>query len=361
MGFASVNNQNAVNKTTPLSQEIPQKESIVFGPDDISSKLTVSPQKNFFLDFFGASVQIAKNLLPASSAFEAVKFENKRKKTEFLQKENNKTHEFDIKFGNDLINGMVLFLDSAKKQDFKEGKTQDQKWIIHFNHSASFYETELAAMQVLGKDIQSNVLVFNYRGIGESRGMFSRIEDLMVDGSLCTRYLLAHGILEKNILVHGHALGGALGLNVAALYDKIGVMAAGCFSSLSKAASARVPLSGQFLAKFGWDLDALSAYEKIKAKKLIIYHKQDNVVPYKESSLYKALKEKIKSSPAAVEEKIDQGIVKNSLKAEYKPARVKLRHKFDFVTDAAHHYPLSKDPAYDEIIKFAKDFFYKKN
>ena len=75
-------------------------------------------------------------------------------------------------------------------------------------------------------------------------------------------------------------------------------------------------------------MDAVTAFDNIKNKKLVIYHKQDGVVPYNESSLYKFLKEKIKQSNAVfIEQKIQQ------------LQRVKLCKPFDVMTDDAHFYP----------------------
>jgi hypothetical protein len=362
MGFVPINNQSSVDKIhSLLHRDASQKEFFTFNHNDISPHLSLISKKSFFWNFFGASAKIAKNLLPASSASEATKMEIKKKKIEFLQKESEKVIEFDIKFENDLtINGMAIFLDSDHKRDFKDRKTQNQNWIIFFNDNESFYENQLINRQATGKDLDANALVFNYRGVGESRGVFSDINDLKLDAELCVRYLMSNGISEKNILFQGLALGAAVGMQLAALYEKIKITAIGCFSSLSKAASARVPFSGQFLASFGWDLDCLDAYKKIKADKLIVFHKQDGVVPYHESSLYKALKEEIKHSNLyAAEQKMHKGIIKSRLKAEYKPIKVKLRNPFDSITDAAHNYTLSSDLAYDEIKKIQKNFFLK--
>ena len=57
----------------------------------------------------------------------------------------------------------------------------------------------------------------------ESSRNFNRIEDLIVDAGLCLQYLRLQGVLENDILILGHALGGALANLVAQFHEKGGI------------------------------------------------------------------------------------------------------------------------------------------
>ena len=110
MGCVGVNNVNDTRSINPLlhSEEF-QKKIVLFEYANLPfyNKL---PSKNNLLDFFGASTQIAKNLLPISFVSEEVKIENKKRKIEFLKSNALQTMEFDLKLENEVvINGVCYY------------------------------------------------------------------------------------------------------------------------------------------------------------------------------------------------------------------------------------------------------------
>lgn len=312
---------------------------------------------------YGFSRILAKCILISQTASEEEKINVKEIKKSFLHYEQKNVQEFDLKtFDGATLNGVVIFKDGDLKTEFKEKKAQNQKWVIRFNGRNGLYENNLLRSQAIGKDLDTNILVFNYRGVGESRGILTKPEDFIADGEACISYLLSKGVKEENILIHGSSLGGGIACQVASLHEKIALINERSFASLSLAASSLAKFSfvrGIFRA-LGWELDSVSSFAKIKAPKLIVFHKQDPIIPYHQSSLYRIFKEAIKKqNPEAIEYSMHKGQWKDRLKSEYKPIRVKLQRKFQLIIREAHLYYMQHDDAYPEIKKFVKNFFAK--
>lgn len=296
---------------------------------------------------YGLARLLARSILVSQTASEEEKYNLKQIKKSFLRYEQKNVQEFDLKMiDGATINGVALFKNSEAKKDFQNKKADNQKWVIRFNGRNGFYENNLLRSQSIGQDLDANILVFNYRGVGESKGILSKPEELVMDGEACVRYLKSKGVLEENILIHGSSLGGGIACQVATLFEKVALINERSFASLSLAASALTGFSfvrGIFLA-LGWELDSLSAFERVKGPKLIVYHKQDAIIPYYKSSLNKLLKGLIKQrNPLAIEQTL--------------PLSIKLQRRFKNVGLEAHLYYIQNDEAYPEIKKFVRNFF----
>lgn len=130
-----------------------------------------------------------------------------------------------------------------------------------------------------------NVVVFNYRGVGDSRGV-ATLPGLVEDGSAVLKYVQKMFNVPLNqILLHGHSLGGGIASEVAALYPDVNYCNDRSFSSLSQQAA--VMLGNGFFGKkmsemmvgFGWEIRARDNWDKIKGKKVAISHHKDAVIP----------------------------------------------------------------------------------
>lgn len=197
-----------------------------------------------------------------------------------------------------VLDGTLIFADETQKKEFESGRnTSHQKWIIITLGNGEFYERNLDFAREYGKESGANVLVFNYRGVNHSTGSVSDAKDLVTDLNTCVEFLrIGKGIPDQNIVIHGSSLGGGVGAQVASLYKDIALVNYHSFSSLSQVVKHRIPIIGGVVAKvlrrMGWELDTLSVWDGIK-NKIIVFHREDKVIPYKEASLYKALKNRI--------------------------------------------------------------------
>lgn len=357
----------------PIKEPVTAKEIFHVGPIKISQSANSSLLRKIIYGVSSiASIGLlpitqhclsklaAKMILPALTISTEEKQDNKETKEAFSKLMSETCHEFDLKLEDGaIINGMTVFKDGDTKKDFCAAEAKDQKWIIHFNGNMQFYENNLFDAQYHGRNHDANVLIFNYRGVGESKGSPLKADDLIADGEACVKYLLSKGVPEENILIQGFSLGGGVGIQVASLHEKIGLENGSSFSTLSQAASALLNSSfaGKILIALDWELDSVSAYEKIKASKWVFHHKQDAVISY-DVSLYKGLKEQIKKlNPHAVIQTMHKGKLKDRLKEEFKPSCIKLMRKFPHKTSFAHNYDIKSDPAYPKIKKHVSDFF----
>lgn len=304
-------------------------------------------------------------ILPAwMGSTQAVRMEHQQLKNRWKESLEETSQEFDLEIKDQAtINGMALFLNKAEKESFTQKAASEQKWVIRFNGNGQFYELSIEESLELANHLQANMLLFNYRGVGESQGRPVKAEDLVMDGEACVQYLLSKGVKEENILIYGLSLGGGVGTQVVKLHEKMGLINDRSFSSLSTVI--RALLGSGFLAKLapalGWELDSEKTFAEIKNKKMIVFHKNDGVIPYHQAALYKLYKQKIKTTnPQAVEKALHKGKMKDRLKAEFKPERVKLQARFTKRQGVlAHCYPIYTDKSFPKVQRFAREFFNK--
>ncbi|MEI8365905.1 MAG: alpha/beta fold hydrolase [Parachlamydiaceae bacterium] len=142
-----------------------------------------------------------------------------------------------------------------------------------------------------------NVLLFNYRGVGQSGGHAS-CDGLVLDAESTFQYVNKElGVPEEKILLYGHSLGGAIAAQVATMHDRVSVCNDRSFSSLGKAvhyvlsnSSSLAGIVVKALSFLGWDYDSVDAWNRIKGTKTIVYHPEDDEI-VNEINLLKCLRE----------------------------------------------------------------------
>ncbi len=112
------------------------------------------------------------------------------------------------------LDGVTLHYNEADKLEFK-----DQQWHIVFNGQMHSYEQDFEKRPELVEflnDYKVNVLRFNYKGVGESKGdKYKNFEEVIKDGSEVIEYLLNKGVKLENISIEGISFGGAVALHVS--------------------------------------------------------------------------------------------------------------------------------------------------
>ena len=150
-----------------------------------------------------------------------------------------------------------------------------------------------------------NVVIFNYRGVGDSSGSTTR-EGIVQDGVAIVDFLhCAHQVPYSNIAVHGYSFGGGPSSQVAARRPGIAAVNERSYSKLSKAIPhfVRLFLPGIFnFAQFagkasakviqatGWEFDTHANWLKILGKKCVVYAPNDEIIEEK-ASLTTAIRE----------------------------------------------------------------------
>jgi len=141
----------------------------------------------------------------------------------------------------------------------------------------------------------ADLLILNYRGVGKSSGSSSP-RGLALDVYTACEYLhKVHDVDPSQEIVYGHSLGGYAAVKGGALFQKahpderVSVASDRSFCTLSEAAN---QIAGYFFYLLAvllrWELDATKEWEVFRGKKVIIYDKQDGIIPFP-ASFFKAV------------------------------------------------------------------------
>lgn len=199
---------------------------------------------------------------------------------------------------------------------------EEQRWIIYFCGNGDLYERQMEFAHEYGERVGANVLLFNYRGVGQSQGFPMRPEELVLDGETVMQYLLNHvGVASEHVLVHGISLGAAVGTQVRKLHPDGSIINERSFSSLTKEVSTIIsPIAGKLLYQIRWELDSAAVWSEITGRKVIVFHKEDGVIPYP-ASLYKSVMERHATGP-------DDVVIDEAGREEFDQIHVQLRDVF---------------------------------
>jgi fermentation-respiration switch protein FrsA (DUF1100 family) len=124
-----------------------------------------------------------------------------------------------------------------------------------------------------------DVMVFDYRGYGESTGRPTE-EGTYLDAGACWDHLVTkRGIPAETIVLYGHSLGGAVAA-VQASRSRPGLLVIeGTFSSASDMAAAMFPwLPSRVLCRFRYD--ALDAVSRVNCPIVVAHSRDDEMIPY---------------------------------------------------------------------------------
>ncbi|MGL4379111.1 MAG: alpha/beta hydrolase, partial [Microcoleaceae cyanobacterium] len=141
----------------------------------------------------------------------------------------------------------------------------------NLNHGLRFYNLGLS------------VFLIDYRGFGKSTGKFPTELQVYQDTEIAFNYLVQEkGIAPENIIIYGHSLGGAIGINLASKYQNIGgVIIEGSFTSLLEMTNYLrrywiFPINMILHQRF----DSISKLHLLKTPLFFIHGAADEVVPF---------------------------------------------------------------------------------
>lgn len=127
--------------------------------------------------------------------------------------------------------------------------------------------------------LKLNVLIIDYPGYGESTGHPSE-QALYQSANAAWHYLIADKkIKQKNIIIFGRSLGGAVAVDLAARVNAGGLILESTFSSVRDVVD--IVFSG--LSSFiylRYAFDSFSKINKVEAPILVIHSPDDEVIPY---------------------------------------------------------------------------------
>lgn len=229
----------------------------------------------------------------------------------------------------------------------KDKPPAEQKWIIFVNGKNNTTEQNLSFLARLSEKTGTNVISANNRGVGFSEGSPNSTKGLSLDVETEVQYLLTQGVLPANIVVHGWSLGGGSATEIVAMHHKLGEKINLCndrsFGTLYEAIK-KYMVGGRiiapFVTKFNWKFNSLKNWNSIDENcKLVIFHKNDTVVPF-QIGLYKKLKNLTRSTTEALKKqrKIIATKTDAMIPQAFKPKRkLRLRDTFLGIHGKASH------------------------
>ncbi len=123
-----------------------------------------------------------------------------------------------------------------------------------------------------------NVLIFDYRGYGKSKGRPSET-GLYLDAEAMYQYLLNEkGLVPQEIIAYGESLGSAVAVDLASKYELGGLIIEEGFTSVKDMGETLLPFipSSVFKSEF----NSLNKIKDIRSPKLFFHSADDEIVPF---------------------------------------------------------------------------------
>ena len=150
--------------------------------------------------------------------------------------------------------------------------------LAHFHGNAGNIGDRLEMLRLLHA-LDVNVLLFDYRGYGQSEGAPSEA-GLYRDAEAVWAYLTGTlGIAPQAIVIHGQSMGGAPAAWLAARKTPAALVVESAFTSVPDMAAKLYPwLPGKYLSRL--KLDTRGELAKARCPVLVIHSRGDEIVPF---------------------------------------------------------------------------------
>lgn len=157
--------------------------------------------------------------------------------------------------------------------------------LLFFHGNAGNISHRLEKLKILN-EVGFATFIFDYAGFGKSEGSPSE-KILYEDGRVAYEYLTKNLKIDpKKLIVYGESLGCAVAIELATQKMVQGLICEAAFTSLKEMAKAHYPLLAPLTSD---QFNNLKKIEKIKALKLFIHSKQDEIAPFNQmQKLYEA-------------------------------------------------------------------------
>ena len=126
----------------------------------------------------------------------------------------------------------------------------------------------------------ADVLLFDYRGYGQSDNVAPSEKGTYADGEAAYLYLTkTRGIAPERLFLHGESLGGAVAVETALHHPVAGLILESAFTSTIAMAQRVFPwLPARQIIRYRYD--SLAKLPRLTMPKLFLHSRQDDVVPF---------------------------------------------------------------------------------
>jgi len=153
-----------------------------------------------------------------------------------------------------------------------------EKTILFCHGNAGNISHRLETVQFL-KDLEVNILLFDYRGYGLSDGHPTE-EGAYADTRAAFNWLVSEKKIEpSDIIIFGRSLGGAVAIELASKISCGGIIVESSFTSVSELGAKMFPL---FPVKYllRYDFDSIGRIKHLKCPILVTHSPEDEMIPY---------------------------------------------------------------------------------
>ncbi len=161
------------------------------------------------------------------------------------------------------------------------------KVLLFFHGNAGNISHRLDSL-ILFHELGLNVLIFDYRGYGQSEGRPSE-QGTYRDAEAAWRFLLEQkGFEAREVILFGRSLGGAVAANLAMRHTGAGVILESSFTSVEQLAKkyyAFLPV--RWISRIHYD--TASIVSRIGSPILIVHSREDEIIPFEHGQALFAL------------------------------------------------------------------------
>jgi uncharacterized protein len=165
---------------------------------------------------------------------------------------------------------------------------EEKRWLVYFHGNGENVSRYLSLMPAL-HGLGFNLLLFDYRGYGESEGAPSE-EGLYMDARAAYGFLRDRDVAPKNIYLYGFSLGTGVAVQLATEVEVAGIVLEAAYTSLPAAGRYAHPFLPTGLMRNRYD--SLGKIERIGAPILFFHARDDWTVPFSQGrELFEAANE----------------------------------------------------------------------
>jgi fermentation-respiration switch protein FrsA (DUF1100 family) len=187
-------------------------------------------------------------------------------------------HEAPGSWGLSYENVTLTTQDNIRLHAWFIPQSNAEKTLLFFHGNAGNISHRGDSIRIF-HDLGLNVLIFDYRGYGQSEGKPTEA-GLYQDARAAWDYLTqTRSISGQNIVLFGRSLGGAVAAKLATEVDAGGIILESTFSSARDMAHELFPLLSYFVP-MRFDFNTAEFIKQVKYPVLVIHSLDDEIIPY---------------------------------------------------------------------------------
>ncbi len=163
--------------------------------------------------------------------------------------------------------------------------SEGENWLLYFHGNGENISRYLSLMARL-RELGLNILIFDYRGYGESEGVPSEA-GLYADARAAYAFLQGRGVGPERLYLYGFSLGSGVAVQLATEVEVAGLVLEAAYTSLPAAGRHRYPFLPTGFMRNRYD--SLSKIAEVRAPLLMLHARDDYTVPFRQGQeLYAA-------------------------------------------------------------------------